>query len=138
VLAAQVRHRHAGFLLSQDRDDLLFREPRSLHPSVPFLGRTLAIRGGVSGGHVTADDRYLLTSERDCVEFDPVQVKARYCVSRPPCAGQTVQNATYLGRFDWMNGFDPPKGGFSLGFRFLGFEDAAESGSCSRQSADGR
>jgi hypothetical protein len=27
VLAAQLRHRHARFLLAQDRDDLLFREP---------------------------------------------------------------------------------------------------------------
>lgn len=96
--------------------------------------------GGAAGNQSlnlfkAADDRYLLTSEKDCVEFDPVRVRARYCEKRPPCADQVVQKATYLGRFDWMNGFAPPKGEFGLGFRFLSPEDAAESGSCPPQPA---
>ncbi|WP_426046152.1 hypothetical protein, partial [Brevundimonas sp. TWP3-1-2b1] len=43
-------------LLAQDPDDLLFRKSRSLHSVRPFEGRTLAIPGGVSGGHVSFDD----------------------------------------------------------------------------------
>jgi hypothetical protein len=99
--------------------------------------------GGTAGNQSlnlfkVADDRYLIISEKDCVEFDPVRITARYCAHRPPCAGQTVSNATYLGRFDWMNGYDPPKGVFRLGFRYLGFDDAVEDGSCPRQAADVR
>ena len=37
---------------------------------------------------------------------------------------------TYLGRFDWMNALDPPRGAFQFGFRFLPFTDADENGSC--------
>ena len=36
MLPAQLGGRHARFLLPQDRNDLLFREPRSLHQSGPF------------------------------------------------------------------------------------------------------
>ena len=42
----------AGFLLAQDRHDLLFREPRSLHRPVPFSGRTLTSGGRERGGHI--------------------------------------------------------------------------------------
>jgi hypothetical protein len=79
-----------------------------------------------------AQDKYFLTSERDCVEFDPVSVQASECLRRPPCENGVVRGLTYLGRFDWMNGFDPPKGVFRFDFRFLPFMDAAESGSCTR------
>lgn len=82
---------------------------------------------------VAADDRYLLVSERDCVEFDPIKLRAVYCKRRPPCDGGAVQGLIYLGRFDWMNGYDPPNGAFGLAFRFLPFQDALESGSCPAQ-----
>jgi len=52
VFAADIRRLHPRLLLPQDRNDLLFREPRSLHRPSPSLGRTLALPGGVSGGHV--------------------------------------------------------------------------------------
>jgi hypothetical protein len=77
-----------------------------------------------------ADGRYFLVSERDCVEFDPIRVHATYCKVRPPCDGGAVHGPIYLGRFDWMNGYDPPKGAFGLAFRFLPFQDAVESESC--------
>jgi hypothetical protein len=75
-------------------------------------------------------DHYFLTSERDCVDFDPVTVSATECAKRPPCDGGAVHGLTYVGRFDWMNGFDPPNGVFRFGFRFLTSVDAAESQSC--------
>lgn len=81
------------------------------------------------GAGAKRNDYYVL-SKRDCVEFDPVRIVAEYCAHRPPCDGQTVIGLTYLGRFDWMNGFDPPRGRFGLAFRYLPAEDAAESGSC--------
>src|SRR5205823_10698620 len=46
-----------GLLFPQHRDDLLFREPSSLHRPSLRLGRTLVSFGGVSGGHVTGDSR---------------------------------------------------------------------------------
>ena len=39
-------------LFLQHTNDLLFREPRSLHLSVLPMGRTLIKLGGKSGGHV--------------------------------------------------------------------------------------
>jgi hypothetical protein len=48
VLAAYRSHRHPSFLLAQNADDLLFREPASLHPSASLSGsRTLPQAGGV-------------------------------------------------------------------------------------------
>src|SRR4029077_5468668 len=38
VLAAHLRRRNPGFLLPQHRNDLLFREPSSLHRPSPFVG----------------------------------------------------------------------------------------------------
>lgn len=32
----------------------------------------------------------------------------------------------YVGRFDWMNAFDPPSGAFRFDWRFLPAEDAGE------------
>lgn len=96
-----------------------------LHPAGGKAGNgslNLFVRNG--------GDHYLLTGERDCVEFDPVRVTVKRCVERPPCANDHVTGATYLGRFAWMNGIEPPKGEFRLAFRFLGSEDALESGSC--------
>jgi len=49
-IAKGSRTRKPGLLLPQDPDDLLFSDPGSLHPSVPFLGRTQIVSGGVSGG----------------------------------------------------------------------------------------
>jgi hypothetical protein len=103
-------------------------------------GRTREVRlqpgGGTAGNQSlnlfkVADDQYLIASEKDCVEFAPVGGTVRNCRVRPPCRDGNLIGPTFLGRFDWMNGYDPPKGDFGLGFRFLGFEDAAESQACS-------
>src|SRR6185437_445096 len=53
VLAAHLGGRKPGLLLAQHRNDLLFREPRSLHRPVLPSGRTLASSGGNNGGHST-------------------------------------------------------------------------------------
>src|SRR6185437_7634701 len=60
VLAAHLGGRKPGLLLAQHRNDLLFREPRSLHRPVLPSGRTLASSGGNNGGHSSLD-RGLLT-----------------------------------------------------------------------------
>jgi len=116
---------------------------------LPVTNRTFVLRGA-SGGTARlrlaagsrqepspslnlfkfASDRYLLTSSSDCIEFDPIAVLARRCISMPPCRDGKVEGATYLGRFGWMNGYEPPRGEYTLRFRFLGFEDAAEDQSC--------
>src|SRR6185437_12801302 len=59
VLAAHLGGRKPGLLLAQHRNDLLFREPRSLHRPVLPSGRTLASSGGNNGGHSSHcfDDR---------------------------------------------------------------------------------
>jgi hypothetical protein len=85
-----------------------------------------------AGNDGSGSDQYFLISEQDCVEFDPVAMNAKMCLKRPPCGLHGVADLTYLGRFDWMNGFDPPDRTFAFAFRFLPFMDAAESGSCPR------
>src|ERR1700685_4490167 len=55
MLARQIRRLRPGLVLLQHPDDLIFREPRSLHLSVLQEARTLNPRGGksqrqVSGG----------------------------------------------------------------------------------------
>ena len=93
-------------------------------------------KGGGKAGNTSLNlfladqDRYFVISERDCIEFDPIRVKVRYCSKRPQCNGGSISGPKYLGRFDWMNGYDPPKGSFQLAFRYLPAEDATESGSC--------
>src|SRR5579863_4430944 len=44
VLAAHLAHLQASLLLAQNANDLFFREPASLHPSVPPQGRGLYFR----------------------------------------------------------------------------------------------
>lgn len=104
-------------------------------------GRVLTLQLQKGGGLAENSDinlfsadlgNYLIVSERDCVEFDPVKLTARYCVNRPSCKSGKVQGLNYVGRFGWMNGYDPPRGTFQLGFRFLTVEDAVESGACPR------
>src|SRR3954454_5699226 len=51
VLAAYLSGRDPRLLLPQHRNNLLFREPRSLHGPVLPSDRTLAPLGGNRGGH---------------------------------------------------------------------------------------
>lgn len=81
-------------------------------------------------GDVTGSDKYFVISEMDCVEFDPIRMEAKFCLTRPPCESGKVRGLVYLGRYDWMNGYDPPKGLFGWNFRFLPFTDAWESEAC--------
>lgn len=69
-------------------------------------------------------DRFLLLSQKDCVEIDPARVTATVCAPRKACDFATQIGRTYVGRFDWMNGFDPPNGRFGFRFRFLPAYDA--------------
>jgi hypothetical protein len=52
VFARQIRNLRARFLLPQNPDDLLFREPLLLHLVRPAMGRTLIEAGGVVQGQV--------------------------------------------------------------------------------------
>src|SRR5271156_2708727 len=54
MLASQIRRLRPGFVLLQHPDDLIFREPCSLHLSVLQEGRTLNPRGGKSQWQGTA------------------------------------------------------------------------------------
>jgi hypothetical protein len=71
-------------------------------------------------------DRFLLVSERDCIAIDPVKGTVGKCRKTIVCS----EARTYVGRFDWMNGYDPPNGRFGLRWRFLPAYDAMESGGC--------
>ena len=73
-----------------------------------------------------SQDQFLLVSERDCVEIDPIRPRVHLCQARQACP----RHRTYLGRFDWMNGFDPPRGAFRFAFRFLPAYDASEGNGC--------
>src|SRR5690349_6094858 len=55
-------------------------------------------------------ERFLLISERDCVVIDPIKGALAQCRKPAVCPNPR----TYLGRFDWMNGYDPPHGRFGL------------------------
>src|ERR1700677_1547261 len=54
MLARQIRRLRPGLVLLQHPDDLIFREPRSLHLSVLQEARTLNPRGGKSQRQVSA------------------------------------------------------------------------------------
>jgi hypothetical protein len=95
--------------------------------------RTLPLRpGGGAAANQSLNlfrrdqDSYLLLSDRDCLVFDPIKVTTSSCPARPPCENGHARAGTYLGRFDWMNAFDPPHGAFRLAWRYLPAEDAAE------------
>lgn len=62
-------------------------------------------------------DDFKLVSQRDCVDVDPVHASLTACPVREACRAQA--NETYVGRWDWMNGFDPPHARFTFRFRFL-------------------
>jgi hypothetical protein len=68
----------------------------------------------------------LLVSERDCVAVDPIKGTLNQCHRSLACG----PSRTYVGRFYWMNGFDPPHGRFGLKWRFLPAYDASEIGGC--------
>jgi hypothetical protein len=83
-----------------------------------------------SHGHAIGGD-YILVGVRDCVGFDPVFLDVKACAARPPCnANHQREGLIYLGRFDWANGFDPPRGEFGFRWRFLPFENGIEENFC--------
>jgi hypothetical protein len=88
-------------------------------------GGGLARNYSLSLYHI-GQDKFLLVSERDCVAVDPIKGWLNMCRKDDACA----LSRTYVGRFDWMNGFDPPHGRFGLKWRFLPAYDALESGGC--------
>lgn len=70
------------------------------------------------------DGRFLLIGAGDCVALDPEFLLLASCRHVPPVVlGLGRPGLTYLGRFTWANGFDPPHGFFRYGWRFLPAED---------------
>lgn len=53
MIATHTCRRHAGFLLSQNPDDLFFTEPTLTRRLSPIVRQTLAYFGGVFRGKVT-------------------------------------------------------------------------------------
>ncbi len=86
-----------------------------------------------SHGHAIGGD-YLLLGAQECVGFDPVFLEIKRCVMRPPCKGKLREDLIYIGRFDWANGYDPPRGQFQFGWRFLPFEEGSEESFCPESS----
>jgi len=95
--------------------------------------RSLALADG--GGHAgnnslnlyqSGEDRFLLISERDCVTVEPIRGAVGRCLKPQACRS----GRTFLGRFDWMNGFDLPQGAFHFAFRFLPAHDVATGSGC--------
>jgi hypothetical protein len=88
-------------------------------------------RGGFSGEsglnlyHV-GQDSFRLIGPYDCAQIDPIRGRLTRCDRIGACA----LRLTFIGRYDWMNGFDPPHGRFGIGFRFLPPYDALESEGC--------
>ena len=77
----------------------------------------------VDGQGQPLDGSFLLVGARDCVAFDPVFLIVGACHGAPPNGSSASPDLLRLGRFDWANGFDPPRGRFGLGWRFLQAED---------------
>jgi len=81
--------------------------------------------GGVVGNNALSlyfegHESFLLLSEKDCVHIDALKAIFKRC--QP--ARANAQKLVRVGRFDWMNGFDPPHGAFRFAFRFLPAWDA--------------
>src|SRR5262249_16892176 len=77
--AAQLRHLHPGFLLTQDPDDLLLTDPASLHPSVPLRGCGLYLYleefSGLRSRHLLVDETRLMIAAIDAAthSIDPIR-----------------------------------------------------------------
>jgi hypothetical protein len=91
--------------------------------------QTLNINDG--GGHAANNavnlykvdqSHFRLVSQRDCVYVDGVRARLTICPVREVC--RTFPGETYIGRFDWMNGFEQPHAQFRYRFRFLPAHDA--------------
>jgi hypothetical protein len=63
---------------------------------------------------------YIFISRKDCVEMDSPSFDTRIC-NRSDLKRSTL---SYMGRYDWMNGFD--NGTFGLEFRYSDFSGAIE------------
>lgn len=128
----------SGAMLSvQERTDhnrvgTSFRKLILTLPSGASQSMTLNDGGGQIGNnslnlYLDQQDLFLLVSEKDCVQIDPFALDMlKTCVSTSACPGKRE----YLGRFDWMNGYDPTRGDFRIAFRYLPQYDATESGGC--------
>jgi len=98
-------------------------------------GRVRSIRlkrmGGLTGRsnlnlyHVEQDS-FRLVGPYDCVSIDPIRGNLARCDRARACAS----SRSFLGRYDWMNGFDRPRGRFGFRFRFLPAYDVGESDGC--------
>ena len=70
MLARQISRLRASFILPQNPNDLLFREPASVHPSVPQSGRTLNYAeenlSGMCGRPPRVKDHFDVTAAVGC------------------------------------------------------------------------
>lgn len=128
----------------QTRRRLIMVSPAGRRRAIPLHNAT---NGSVSTNlYGLENGQYLLLSRFDCIELDTIRLAARSCAvaqrrglrsTDQRCLARTEDNGAiernrrgrwplYLGRFDYMNGFDPPHGEFGNRFRYLGAEGASE------------
>jgi len=69
-------------------------------------------------------NHFQLLSNKDCLDIDAIGAKLQSCPVVPPCNPGLPAGSAFLGRFDYMNGFDSPRRAFVYRFRFLPFYDA--------------
>ena len=74
--------------------------------------------------YYAGQDQFRLLSDKDCLDIDALGAKLERCALAPSCGPNLASGLVFLGRFDWMNGFDPPHGDFVYRFRFLPSYDA--------------
>lgn len=126
----------------RSRRRLVLVSPAGVRKTIPLSDLTNG--GGGISLYALEGDTYVLLGESDCIELDAVWLRTRSCAARadPENPGPLDQRCAarrtvlrgregerwplYLGRFDWMNGYDPPDGRFGLAFRYLTAESTIE------------
>jgi len=64
-------------------------------------------------------NQFIFIGQSDCITLETVKFRVLPCTMAAGQALRRRKDARYLGRFDFANGFDPPKGRFGFNLRFL-------------------
>ena len=64
-------------------------------------------------------DQFVFIGTSDCITLETVKFRIMPCTMTAGDALRRRRDASYIGRFDFANGFDRPKGRFGYNLRFL-------------------
>ena len=117
---------------------LILTSPAGQQRRIPLSSLS---NGGGGMNLYALQDGYVLLGENDCIALDDITLETRSCLSREIETGCEAHRQPdgvlrrtasghwpiYLGRFDWMNGYDPPDGRFAYALRYQTLERAYES-----------